>query len=391
MSDAGKHKRDLKKAARVLSLVLASVPGLFLLIFIALQIYLATPLPASQLSRYLTSYLQQGVTVEKIGLSGSTLILRKLRLENPSGFQKGQLLAADALAISPLWHDLLLGRQRFRMISIEGGEVNLAKNSSGTWNFTALQQRLAARKPAERAAPETMVRKLLVKNGAITIEGQGVQGIDLQVFNLASGGSRSAQLELVFEDATRNRYMLKGTARPGADAAVDLSLTAASLSLKKLATLFKVKDARLLENAQGSLQANAVLSKGELRSRGLFSFSRVQFPGARADFPVAGTVMFNGSYDMTDDTAHLNEATLTVDKMAQLQAEGSVTGVKKERQFAFLLGLDQVDLALLNVLLSEESRGRLLLGGRLRCEELRLEGVGGRLESAAGILQLRDG
>lgn len=395
MSDAGDGKKNLGKSVKLLSLVLASVLGLFVLVFLALHAYLASPLSAPQLSRFVTSYLRQELIVKEVQLSGRTLILKGVRLKNPAGFTGGDLFAADQVAIAPLWADLVRGRQRFHLVSVDGGKVNLEKNSGGVWNFAELKRRLAARKPPppkEAPAPETVIRKLLVRNGTITVQGQGVRGINLQVFNLATGGSRDAQVELAFEDATRNRYLLKGAARPGKDPAVDLSLTAAALSLKDLATLLKLKDVELFRDARGALQADAVLAKGELRGSGSFSFAGVRIPAASGDYPVAGTLQANGSYSLAEDTVYLNEATLTIDKMARLQAEGSIRGVKTERAFALLLGLDAVDLALVNVLLPEESRKELLFGGTLRCESLRLEGsAGSGLETAVGILQLKDG
>lgn len=393
MSEPGKKEKDLKKAATIASLIAASALGLVLFCLVAFRIYLATSYPASQLSRLVTDRLQQDFTVKEIDLSGRTLILKGVRLKNPAGFASGELFAADRVVLAPRWIQLLRGRQRFDLIDVEGGKLALEKNGRGTWNFENLQRRLAARKPAaERPAPETVIGKLLVKNGGITIQGEGVHGINLRVFNLASGGSRNAQVELSFEDAARNRYLLKGTARPGADAAVDLSLTAPTMSLKNLAQLFKLKDPEPFQDAQGALRASAVLAKGELKTTGSFSFRKILIPAARGDYPIAGLLQFNGVYNLSEDTAHLDQATLTIDKMARLEAGGTVTGVKKERVFDLLLSLDAVDLALINVLLPEESRHDLNFGGRLRCESLRLEGNGREgIQSVVGNLQLREG
>ena len=393
MSEPEKKEKDPKKIAAIASLVAASALGLVLFCLVAFRIYLATSFPASQLSRLVTDRLQQDFTVKEIDLSGRALILKGVHLKNPAGFASGELFAADRVVLAPRWNQLLRGRQRFELIEVEGGELALEKDPSGSWNFENLQRRLAAKKPAaERPAPETVIGKLLVKNGSVTIQGEGVHGINLQVFNLASGGSRSAQVELAFEDGARNRYLLTGMARPGADAAVDLSLKAASISLKNLASFFKLKDPEPFQDAQGALQASAVLAKGELKSTGSFSFRRVLIPAARGDYPIAGVLQFNGVYDLSEDTAHLDDATLTIDKMARLQAGGTVTGVKKKRVFDLLLSLDAVDLALINVLLPEESRHDLNFGGRLRCESLRLEGNGSAgVESVVGNLQLQDG
>lgn len=381
-----------EQRGKILALIAAGLLSLCLLLFILLHVYLATPLPARQLSRLVTSSLRQDFTVERIALSGRTLILRKVRLHNPKGFAGPDLVAAESVAIRPQWLQLLRGRQRFDDIAIDGGKVNLLKNSGGVWNFSELQRRLAARKPTARPAVETVIGELLVRNGDLAVEGQGVRGINLKLYNLTSGGSRSAQVELAFEDPAHNRYQLQGTARPGAQAAVDLTLSAPMLSLRQVAELLKLRNPQALEKATGSLTVNAVLAKGELRSSGSFRFGNVLLPAARGSYPVAGTLQFNGYYSAAEDRADLTEATLDIRNVAQLHAEGDLSGVTRERRFALLFAVDQVDLALMNVLLTEQSRRGLLLGGKVRCESLRLEGSGAQgVESATGTLQLSDG
>jgi uncharacterized protein YhdP len=223
MSHTGKITNNLQKAAKILSRLVVAVLFMLLLMVIAIRIYLATALPAPQLSRFMTSYLHQGFTVQSMHTSGGALFLKGLRLQNPAGFPKGTLAEADSLAIAPQWGNLLLGRQRFRLIALEGIKVNLDKNSMGRWNFSQLQQLLAARKPS---ATESFIKQLIVRDGAFKVQGQGVQGIALQVFNLTTKGSLDSKVDLAFEDAAHNRYALKGTARAGTDAALDLTLAA---------------------------------------------------------------------------------------------------------------------------------------------------------------------
>ncbi|QXM07568.1 AsmA family protein [Geomonas subterranea] len=376
---------------RILAYIAAGVFCVCLLAFVLLHAYLATPLPARQISRLVSSSLQQEFTVRRVSLSGRTVVLDGVRLRNPKGFAGPDVAAAETVVIKPQWLALLRGKRRFDLIAIDGGNINLLKNDAGAWNFSDLQRRLAARKPVQ-PPPETVIGKLLVRKGALTVQGEGVRGVDLKLYNLTSGGSRNAQVELAFEDAAANRYQLQGTARPGAEAAVDLTLSAPVLSLRRVATLLKLKNPAALEKARGSLTVNGVLARGELRSSGSFRFTDVSLPAAGGTYPVAGTLQFNGFYSLTEDRADLNEATLDIEKVAQLHAEGSLSGIRKERRFALLFGVDQVDLALLNVLLPEEARRGVLLGGKLRCESLRLEGTAaGGVESAAGILLLREG
>ena len=393
MSDAPQEKK-MGRAARLLSRLTVSVLCILLLIALSIRIYLATPYPASQLSRFVSSLLHQGFLVQSLEISGSTLILKGVRLENPAGFPQGSLVAADSVAVAPKWSDLLQGGQRFRLIALEGIKVNLEKNAKGVWNFAELQRLLAARKPSAESA-ETYVGKLVVRNGSFQVQGQGVRGISLQLFNLATKGSLDSQVALAFEDAAHNRYSLNGKARGGADTALDLTLTAPALSLKGVALLLKLKNPALFEEGKGALQVNAVLQKGELSTRGNFSFSGLQLPAAGAagrGYPLKGGLHFAADYSSRTDTARLVSSTLTVQGLTELRAQGEVRGVQGQREFDLQLAMEEVDLAILNLLLPEQIRRELLVGGRLGCKSLRMAGDGKTgLKSADGTLQLRDG
>ncbi|HBG04934.1 MAG: AsmA family protein [Geobacteraceae bacterium GWC2_58_44] len=391
MGDPEKREIKIQRAATLLSRLLVSVLGILLLIALIIRIYLATPYPSDQLSRFITSHLQQSFSVKTLETSGATLILKGVRLKNPAGFPEGNLVAADSVAIAPQWGNLLRGGQRFRLIALEGIQINLAKNAKGIWNFSQLQQILAARKKPAAETAETHVNELIVKDGSFKVQGQGVQGISLKVFNLTTKGSLDSKVDLAFEDAAHNRYALKGKARAGTDAALDLTLTAPTLSLKDVALLLKLKNPGLFEGGKGALNVNATLLKGELATKGDFWFSQMRLPAAGRGYPLKGALHFAADYSTQSDTAQLQSATLTVDKLVKLHAEGGVKSLKDERAFHLIIGMDEVDLAMVNVLVPEESRKKMLVGGKLRCDSLQLSGDGKKgLKSATGTLQLRD-
>jgi hypothetical protein len=389
MSDAGSLKRNFRKAGKLLSLLVVAVFCVLLLSALSIRIYLATALPAPQLSRLLTSYLHQNVTVESLHLSGGTVILKGVNLRNPEGFPQGSLAAADSVTIAPVWGDLLFGRQRFRLIALEGIRVSLDKDSRGEWNFAHLKQLLAARKPS---TAETYIGELSLRNGAFRVQGQGVQGIALQVFNLSTKGSLDSRIGLAFEDAAHNSFTLSGKARAGSDAAVDLTLSAPSLQLKDLATAFKLKKPGLFEGGTGTLQVNASLHKGELVTSGDFTFSDLKIPTSDKSYTLTGALHFAGDYNNQSGTAHLQNCTLTVNDLVKFHAEGNVRNLKGDRDFALYAGMEEADLGMLNVLVSDEARKHLFIGGRLSCQALHLVGSGAKgLKSAVGTLQLRDG
>ncbi len=194
---------------------------LFLAAFVSLEIYLATPLAAAQLSRLLTSTLHQPVRVTDLRIAGGTMYLKGVALTNPPGFPAGNLASVGSIAIAPAWGDLLHGRRSIRLIALEGVRLDLRRNSQGEWNFAGLRRSLAGGKSAGR---ELLIKELLVKDGAVLVNGQGVAGISLQLFDLASKGSTDARLALAFADAAHNEYRVEGSVRPGNEPALDLAL-----------------------------------------------------------------------------------------------------------------------------------------------------------------------
>lgn len=387
------ERTKLKRAGKILSLLALSVAGLLLLIVLALWIYLSTSLPASQLSKLVTAEIKQQFTVEKVRLSGRTLILEGVRLENPAGFPKVALVSADSSAVAPQWWSVLRGGQRFRLIDLRGIAVNLEKDARGVWNFAHLQQTLARKKP-EKPPVETFIRELRVKDGAVKVQGQGVQGISLRVFDLATGGSRESEFNISFEDLAQNQYQLKGKARPGKDAALDLALKAPKLDLEKVALLLKQKNPALFRGGIGGLQVDATLHGGELATRGDFRFGGLQLPvaGGRKALPVEGALDFAVDYSSRSDEAKLLPSTMRVENLAKVTAEGAVRGVSGTRQYRVRMAMNQVDLAILNLLLSESSRKSLLYGGRISGESFEITGDRSNgLTSAVGTLRLGEG
>src|SRR5689334_17202680 len=112
------HRSNLVRKialALLLSCLLAVVGALA-----GLKWYLGTPAAAARLSRYLTSYLHQEVKVSSLATSGGTLYLRGISIANPTDFPRGNLAAADSLAIAPAWFDLLWGHRRLHLLELDG-------------------------------------------------------------------------------------------------------------------------------------------------------------------------------------------------------------------------------------------------------------------------------
>jgi hypothetical protein len=387
MSDAGNRKDKSGKSRKMLLRCTGAVFSVVFLCALSLKIYLATPLAATHLSRLLTSALHQPVRVAGLDTSGVTLHLKGVSVANPVEFPVGSLAAADSLAIAPRWGDLLLGRRSFRLIALEGVRLDLRKNSRGVWNFSQLLQSFAGKKPG---GAEMFIKEFVVKDGAFQVNGQGAKRISLHIFNLATKGSKGSRIELAFEDAAENHYTIQGKARAGNDPALDLSLTAPSLSLKSFAAMLRLKNARLLEQGKGNLRVTAGLHEGRLRAAGRLEFSQLVMSSARRTLPLSGTLTAAADYNLQSDEARLETLALTVNKLIKVQAAGTASNLRGERRFTLDADIGEVDLGQLAFLLPEQ--GKLAIGGKLDSTAIRLSGNGSQgVTSATGSFMLHDG
>lgn len=386
----GTRKNSVFKMARKILFRIAGVFAcVFILCFLSLKVYLATPFCAPQISRLLTSYLHQTITVSALHTTGGTVYLQGLALANPSGFPAGNLATADSIAIAPQWGKLLLGRQGFRLIALEGVRLDIRKDSTGTWNYSGLQRMFAGKKPSAR---ETFIKQFVIKDGSFQVNAQGVKGISLQIFNLATLGSADSRIELAFEDVARNHYALTGKARPGKEPAFDLALSAPSLSLTALARLLPLKNAATLEGGRANLQVNASLQEEQLRVKGTLGFSRISLPIAKNTQPLTGILLVVADYNLNKDQARIETLNLNVNNLLKLHLTGTVRDLRRERNFSANIGMDEVNLSALAFVLPEKERRSLVLGGTLGSTTINISGNAHQgVTGATGTIMLQDG
>ncbi|HCE68813.1 MAG: hypothetical protein A2X82_12945 [Geobacteraceae bacterium GWC2_55_20] len=369
-SNAGTYKKIL------LYTVLAFIT--LLLIFpLALKKYLATPHAAAQVSRMLSGNLGQPVVVNSIDISDGTLRLKGLSLANPAGFPSSKLLAADSIAIKPLWLELLSGNRIFDSIAVAGVTVELHRNSSGAWNFDGLQRRLSSSKPS---SAEVLIRQLTITKAAVRVNGQGIGGLALNISNLATKGSGRSGFKLEFDDPGRNHYALSGKMLLGSDPELEMSLSSPFISLKSLPQVLKVESAYLPERGKADLLLSVDLRKGVVRGGGKLNFSSAVMPAAGRGGIFSGNLSLAGSYDLRKDSLALDQLTLHLNKLLAVRASGSVRELKRARHFLIDVATDEIDIALLAPLIPELERRKLIIGGKLEKGFLHLAG-----NAAAGI------
>lgn len=389
MSNGAGNRSVTGIARKILFHLAAIIACLSILLLLALKIYLATPYPAPQISRLLTTLLHQTVTISTLRSSGGALYLQGVSLANPDGFPAGSLAAADSVAIAPQWWKLLRGRQHFRLVALEGVKLDIRKGSKGDWNYSGLQRMFAGKKTA---AKETFIKRFVIKDGAIQVNGQGVKGISLRIFNLASSGSPESKIELDFEDAGRNHYAITGKAKPGKEPAFDLALSAPSLALSAFAKALPLKYAAMLEEGRANLQVSAGLQKGQFRVTGTLGFNGISLPVAKKTLPLTGILSVKADYNLQNDQVHIEDINLNINNLLRLYLTGTARNLRRERSFSAKLAMDEVDLAALAYLLPENEQRRTVLGGTLGNTEIKLSGSAVKgINSASGSLLLHGG
>ncbi|ABK99421.1 hypothetical protein [Pelobacter propionicus] len=380
------YLRTLLLRGFMLLLCLAAVAVL------ALKIYLNSSHAPRLLSAILTDYLHQTVRVATLRTDGDVLSLTAVTLANPPDAPPGNLCRVERITVAPDWGELLRGRRSLRLLSLSGLRVDLRRNSTGVWNFSRLQRLLGTRKPS---GAELLVRRFVVRDGALTIDGQGVRGLNLLLTELTTKGTSDARIQLSFQDPGRNRYTLIGKLRPGNEPELDLNLSAPAISPAALAGMFAVKDASLLKKTRAALRMNVLMHAGRLRLRGSLDVRQLplalvtkQHPTIR---PLNGKLEFIASYDTTQDQARLKSLTLTLNDRLVARASATMEEVRSAQRFSVDLDIARLDLARLGFLLPEGEQGRTFLAGTIAGNNIHLAGnASGGVSAASGTFLLRD-
>jgi len=376
------------RGRKILLGIFLAFAGLVVLLFVALKIYLASPYPAAELSRILSASLGTPVVVAGIESSGATIYLKGVRVPNPPAFPAGNLLYADSLAIAPEWRSLFTQKRSFRLIDLNGIRVDALQNSRGDWNFSPIQRRLASQKPS---ATETAVRHLTLEKGALSINGQVLQDISLELFNFSSKGARDSSVALYFEDPWRNRYDVKGRTRPGPTPAVDVTVNADTVSLASIISSLPPSTRKSVRGGVGKLAVHAALADGVVSCDGRLDFRDLRVFAGGTEIPLAGRLTVAGDYSQKKDEATVRNAVLALEHLGTIRGTGSASDLRHQRRFRAELALDEADLSRLPFLLPQRERARTSVGGKIGCRTVRLAGSAtAGLTEASGAVLLRD-
>ncbi|TWJ18847.1 hypothetical protein [Geobacter argillaceus] len=334
--------------------------------FLALKLYLLSPLAPRQLGSILTAQIGQPVSIAGLRLSLNGVVVDGLCIDNPPGFGGQPLLAVGSIRIVPAWADLAVGRYRLASVRIAGVRVALVKNRAGVWNFTGLTRR--PKKPGKGA--ELLVDRLEMADAACSVAGQWAEHVAVTITGLASRGSRPMTFGISGRvDGTQ--LALSGDGRLGDRPEVRFTVSAPDIVLPAAVREGK---ALAMDGAAGSLLLHGRFGNGLLALDGTLALhgGTVNLKGAKV--PVAADFAIRGGYRMTDDTAILESLRLSLAGRPVVEASGTVAAVRSERRGKGTLSWRQASLAELSSLLPARLRRDLMVAGTLVPGTLRLAG-----------------
>ncbi|MBI5655974.1 MAG: DUF748 domain-containing protein [Geobacter sp.] len=365
---------------------------------ISLKVYLATPLAAAHLSRFLTSFLHQKTQVAGLQLSGTTLTLKGVTLANPSGFPAGNLASVETLTVSPRLSSLATAKRSFRLISLEGVRLHLLKNSVGAWNFSDLLRRFGKKKSTgktlakKKPGAEIIISQLTLRDGSIRVNDREVKGIGLKLHNLATKGSSGSDLELTFEDGAGDPFRLAGSARMGAKPSFDLTLSAPAFSVGGMAAMLHARMPARLQGGKGSLRATASLQGGKLQMTGELGVRELSLAMGTAPLPLAADLSFSARYNTAKDRGELERLSLALNNLVRLHAFGSVEDLRQTRRFSCTCSFEPLALGRMATLVPAGAPGRMEIGGTLGGDGFRISGDAVRgVTELSGKVTLRNG
>ena len=342
-------------------------------VYLVLALFIRTPTAAHLAARFLGDYLHSPVTVSGLGLAGGTFSIDGLTIADPPGFKERYLLTCRRVEITPSWTALLKGGKSFRQISVAGLRVSLDKNDRGEWNFGELVRRFRGQKGG---GGETFVQRLAVTDSSLAVEGALLGNISLAVSEFSTKGTTGSKLLLSFRDAGGTLVRLEGGARLGPQPSLDLMLTAAADSLKNYREIAGKLPGVDLSKGAGLLSLKLNLHDGKVAAAVKLEVDHVVLATGRGAVPLKAALDITGGYDAGADTATLDACTLRVDDAIAMHASGKMLNVRKGREFAAEVSLDDTDLGALIAQLPPALRSGIAASGRLTSDGFRVSGNG---------------
>jgi hypothetical protein len=156
--------RPPRRTSRIITAAAVAALGL-------IAAYLYIDIKASRIvSETLTSALGQPVSVSGVGVGLATgLTLYGLRIKNPPGHTRPDLLRVRSISVMPDPKELIRGRLVFYYVHVGSPELFLERSKGGAWNLDPLLEHFRKSKPRKFT-----IARLKVVRGSLLLPGRGL-------------------------------------------------------------------------------------------------------------------------------------------------------------------------------------------------------------------------
>jgi hypothetical protein len=243
----------------------------------------------------------------------------------------------------------------------------------------------------QKKGGETLIKRLAINRSSLAIEGFRLENLAVSVNDLSTKGTTGSRFLLTCKDTGGNPVRLEGNTRLGTVPTVAVEFAAPSFSLQTLARSFGRAAGPDLADARGSFLLALQLGQGKVAAQGKLGVEHLYLVVNNRKIPANGGLDFTGRYDVKEDQAFLDTASLRLNGIA-MEASGTVRQVRKKKAFAATVAIAKTDIKTVYALLPRELRRDVVPGGTVGAAVFRFSGdaVDG-ITAGKGALSLRGG
>ncbi len=368
--------------------VFAFTAGIIIVIAICLAYFQYLNLKKSLISRLsdrLSSFAGQEVKMSDLWFSHAEGIgIRDLVVENPEGFEKGQLLKIKLLTFRLKYTDLFSGRLSFDDIMVDRPELTLMKDKTGKSNISDALMSFLTRE----STIKYRVDRLRIRSGVLDVNSAGhylTENIGITLEGISSEPGTKTLIKASASILGEGRISAEGWVYIKDDPKkFGLSASVKDVSFSRLASLMGIneramdgKDLDMGFHAEGDTGKGVDLkAEGSLKQAGFLFFDK-----RKRDITLAAEMFL----DVGADALIVRNAVLNAGQASAVQLSGSVQDLTGTPSYDAKIKINIDDLSAFNPVRSVK------VGGTVTSDAIHVKGKSGKkLPSISGAVRLHN-
>ncbi len=375
---------DRKKICKAISFILVAV--LVFSSFFAYLFYLDLKKTfIARLSGKASSLVGQQINIGDISFRLSSGInLHDIQIQNPEGFDPGQLLKIKRISLNMNYRELFDGKLHFSNINMYAPELTVMKNREGRLNISDEFRRFLSKKGTLKYE----VDEFRISSGMADFNNDSRlrnDRINLSLKNLSSSPGTKTLIQGDTLWSGENRIRLDGWANLSDEpkkfrisvSAEDFRLSAFRMILAKYPVDVDNTGLRMVMDAEGDTDNGVnITSRMQIKSPGYEFYKKTQL-----DINMDAAVF----YDISAGTANIKTLSIKVGDSSALSLRGLIRDLQGTPAYDFELKIDSLDLSAFNILKGFKT------GGILTSDAIKIKGrFDNPLPEVSGSVELKD-